>query len=135
MTWKKIFHQFWFSAQVQKCIHDKFRKESNFLENLNEQVKRKESLSLSGAKKISQDTQMNGSNPLRGKKKVYWILLTVCFLTLLMIVGVTVYTRWRRQLARMLLLQGSQYKDVSYKTILNVSSFIWRLFAIRMTNK
>merc|ERR1711983_454598 len=57
--------------QIQKCIQDKFKKESNFLENSNEQAKRKESLRLSEATNISQNKHLIGSNPFRGKKIVY----------------------------------------------------------------
>ena len=103
---------------MQKCIQDKFRKETNFLENLNEQVKKKESLKLSGGSNVSQNKQLNGSNPFRGKKKVYWIVLTVCIVTVLVTLGVTLYRRWRRHQALMLLLQGCNYFNKTKPSVL-----------------
>ena len=101
---------------VQKCIQEKFKKETNFLENLNAQVKRKESLTFLGAKKAQQDHVADASSPFRGKKKIHWIVSAVCIVIVSGIVGVILHRRWRRQQAMLLLLQGKNHKDVSLNT-------------------
>ena len=84
-----------------------FRKKPDFLDNLNAQVKKKESLSILGSQRSSlAGGSGSGGSGSRGRGRLMWSLIIFSVITIIIGVSVYFYRRWMYQKKIELLLQG-----------------------------
>ena len=106
-----IFSFFHATANIEDCVLRMFRKKPDFLDNLNAQVKKKESLSILGSQRSSlAGGSGSGGSGSRGRGRLMWSLIIFSVITIIIGVSVYFYRRWMYQKKIELLLQG-QFED------------------------
>ena len=102
-----IFSFFHATANIEDCVLRMFRKKPDFLDNLNAQVKKKESLSILGSQRSSlAGGSGSGGSGSRGRGRLMWSLIIFSVITIIIGVSVYFYRRWMYQKKIELLLQG-----------------------------